>query len=142
MDESIVLVTNLPVEIDDQVDVPETVLQNGTFTVNSTGQTGLTDGYLDFVILSSNNIEFDSRYDDTVDPTVYDLPIVVYGSLIAKQSVILNRDLWHILNSDYPSEVVRYYTRLLPHLMDVDQRNNSLPSFTGLGIFDIQTVYE
>jgi len=140
------IVTNLPVEIPDTLEVPETQLSGATYNVNSSSFGPLTNslpsGYLDFVIISSSNIDFDSRYDDTVDPTVRDLPVMVYGSLISKSSVLLNRDLWHIYNSDYPSEMVRYYSRLVPEIMGAEYANQDVPSFTGFGVFDIQTVYE
>ncbi|NMB70339.1 hypothetical protein GYA27_04025 [candidate division WWE3 bacterium] len=146
INEMLVLVTNLPVIIDDTVDIDEGLLTGAGFNVNSLGAESapnqLSEGYLDFVILSSADIEFDSRYDDTVDPTIYDLPIALYGSLISKDSVSLNRDLWHIYNSDYPSEMVRYYPRLLPELLKIETQDPAIPSFTGLGVFDIQTVYE
>lgn len=146
----IVLVTNLPVIIDDIVDIDVGLLNDGkaipNFNVNSLGSESapnqLSEGYLDFVILSSDRIEFNTRYDPDVDPVMFDLPISVYGSLISKEAVVLNRDLWHVYNSDYPSEMVRYYPWLLPELMKIETQDSSIPSFTGLGVFDIQTVYE
>jgi hypothetical protein len=144
--EMLVLVTNLPIEIPDTLEIPETQLSGALYNVNSlsvgSGPNLLPGGYLDFVIISSQDIEFDSRYDDTVDPTVRDLPIMVHGALISKASVLLNRDLWHIYNSDYPAEMVRYYSRLVPEIMRSEYDNEDIPSFSGFGVFDIQTVYE
>ena len=144
--EMLLIITNLPVDIPDTLDVDESKLISNTYTVNSSSNGLATDqltaGFLDFVILSSSDINIKSRYDDLAATTVYDLPVMFYGSLLSKNSVSLGRDLWHIYNSKYPAEMVRYNNKLIPSLMDLIEANPDVANYTGLTTFDIQMIYE
>lgn len=128
---NLLIITDLPVKITKKVgELPQLVSPTYILfspTVNPDVQAG---------IISSHTITVEG------DPAAEtDRAIMLQGPFVSVDKLFFNRDAGYH-NDEFPPQAVKYNPMYLYYLTNLERTHPMLKSYTGLGIYDLQWVYD